>query len=168
MAVHRHRFAVWTAARAVSRNFTSTAVVEMAIDKTDLRKFAEGSKHITAKTWREFHIRACNQLIKSLKQSNAKNPSYGRAAKIVAVYLKASVIIVNNIKDDKMEFIHPPIDYILLSALAKHTKIHGLRTKKWTQLNKTAYWELVELIGKHDLPLNWKLEEWWNPAREKK
>jgi hypothetical protein len=37
---HRHNYAVWTAARAVSRNFTSTANVKLAIEACGLRHFA--------------------------------------------------------------------------------------------------------------------------------
>ncbi|MBK6447178.1 MAG: hypothetical protein IPF81_18330 [Bacteroidetes bacterium] len=36
-AEHVHRFAVWTAARAVQRNFTTTENIRKAIEQTELQ-----------------------------------------------------------------------------------------------------------------------------------
>ena len=89
---HRHNFAIWTSARAVQRNFTTTDKIAIAIEKSGLRDFAESHKNISKEEFNYFHIECAKKLIKSLE---AQKCTYGIASKIIAIYLKTTFILYN-------------------------------------------------------------------------
>lgn len=153
---HRHNFAMWTAARAVQRNFTTTGNIVKAIEKSGLRDFVESYKNISKQGFRAFHIDCANKLISSLKSHKC---TYGIAAKIIAVYLKTSLILCT--EGQACENIHPPIDRILITNFLKCKEIKEYTYKPWTKLNKIDYWNLIKIIEKYNGNVDWTLEQYW-------
>jgi hypothetical protein len=166
-ANHLHNYAVWTAARAVQRDFTTTANISQAIANTDLHRFEDLDINSEEK-FKEFHIRCATQLITTLTELKAKAPTYGRAAKIISIYLKTTVILKEQGEGKLSNLIHPPIDGILLKAIAKNKKRRDMLEKGWTKLDEKDYWILADKLREIFGEFNWKLEEHWKPELEKK
>ena len=143
---HKHRYAVWTAARAVQRSFTTTANIKTAIEASGLRIFAESDKEITIEEFDELHTLWCNTLINSFLPLKC---SYGRAAKIVSIYLKTAVVIASSGSHPNCKIIHPPIDSILLTGLSKLDGLKDLSLERWTTLNEKQYQNVVNTIKTH-------------------
>jgi hypothetical protein len=162
---HKHRYAVWTAARAVQRSFTNTENIQEAIDATGLRAFSEANDTVTENQFDELHTQCCNQLIASFGPGVVC--SYGRAAKIIAIYLKTSVILPSHGASALCDVIHPPIDSILMNKLSEEDGMKTLATRRWTQFEKEDYWQVVDLIRGKQYPFNWKLEIFWQSQKEK-
>lgn len=160
---HLHNYSVWTAARASQRGFTSTKNIKTAIEFSGLRSFAESEEDISEDEFEFFHRNCCHKIIKSLNQILPEITSYGRAAKIIAIYLKTSIIIRNKGIGIKSEIIHPPIDNILLQNIIKKIDIPSIKGTKWTTLTEQQYWKLVSELKKSVPKFNWKLEEFWTP-----
>jgi hypothetical protein len=159
MAEHTHRFAVWTAARAVQRSFTTTEIINAAIEKSGLKDFVENSKCKSQDDFDAFHEECVRKLITAFKNSKVENGSYGRAAKIIAIYLKTTLVISTQGKDKRCDFIHPPLDRILLRHLPDELK--SLKKMAWTGFDKKMYQQVVETIRKTKYSFNWRLEELW-------
>ncbi len=92
----------------------------------------------------------------------------GRAAKLVAVYLKSRVLLGER-WDSRFAFnMHPPVDRILLQALAASKSITSYhqpawRSANWTQLDQAGYEQLIEQL-RAVVPPNqpfWTIEEYW-------
>ncbi|KAB7730234.1 hypothetical protein F5984_13760 [Rudanella paleaurantiibacter] len=162
---HLHNYSVWTAARAAQRGYASTATIKAAIENSELRQYAENGLS-DRESFNAFHRRCANDLIHHLSREVGREATYGRAAKIISIYLKTSVILTNKAGCERSKFIHPPIDRILLRRIAEHTKIRKYQKMNWTRLDEVSYWKLVDelsnLFGKFD----WSLEEFWSPERE--
>ncbi|MBC7570047.1 MAG: hypothetical protein H7319_09975 [Spirosoma sp.] len=162
---HLHNYSVWTAARAAQRGYASTLAIKTAIEKTELRHYAENGS-LDRESFNIFHRRCANDLIYHLSIEAGKDATYGRAAKIISIYLKTSVILTNKAGCERSQFIHPPIDRILLWNIAKHTRNREYRKLNWTQLSEARYWKLVDelsgVFGKFD----WSLEEFWSPEQD--
>jgi len=165
---HIHNYACWTAARSVQRNFTNTQNIVKAIDATDLRRIEE-LNILSENEFDSFHRKCCKQLIDNFKITiPLQKVSCGRAAKILAIYLKTSVIIRNSGEGKLASIIHPPIDRILLTNL--HKKQPKLCVNKiiWTELEEVPYFELIEKLGTLKLDKFWEIEEFWNVRDENK
>ena len=94
--------------------------------------------------------------------------TYGKVAKIIAIYLKTSIIIGADIDDGKIIFIHPPIDIIILKNLPGNvTEFKPLRKLNWTQLDQKNYWEMEKIIRAKFGFFDWRLEMLWRPELEK-
>lgn len=162
---HRHRFAAWAAARAVQRNFTKTINIIEAIDSINLRDIAL-NKSLWPKTdsdFEKFHKEWCRKIIIKLKTT------YGRASKIVAIYLKTAVVLSGNENSEFGKILHPPIDRILLTALKKKLSPIWTQPKlvNWTELHESGEKSYLKLIKElrvinGDKPF-WKIEECWQP-----
>lgn len=162
---HIHNFSVWTSARAVQRSFTKTVMIKRAIEESDLRFFSESSDECNQSSFDEFHRKCANQIIDSFGKNNIAC-SYGRASKIIAIYLKTAVIIRNDDQYARSSYIHTPIDSILLKAIDKNFKLKEFKNIRWTTLDETNYWELINNLNSKNLPINWTLEEYWSPSEE--
>ena len=162
---HKHRYSVWTSARAVQRSFTTTSKISSAIDATSLRNFSETINHLDQKTFDDQHKEWCNTIIAHFKKEDIIC-SYGRAAKIIAIYLKTSLIMTANGESDIHRLIHPPIDSILLISLSNSNDLKDLKTKRWTNFNQEDYWNLVERIREYFKSFDWTLEAHWKPERD--
>ena len=164
MEEHTHRFAIWTAARAVQRSWTNTSTISQVIQSTELQKLVDTYKYLSEqRDFDHIHKNLCNTMINRFKLLNV-DATYGRAAKIIAIYLKTSVIIGADILDNEIIFIHPPIDRILLKNLPKGIKeFEPIRELNWTQLKELDYWKMVDTIrGKLGF-FDWRLEKFWRP-----
>ena len=150
-------FATWTAARAVQRSFTTTKKIKAAIEKTSLPSFSK-LKIRTDADFEDFHRICAKTIMHSLKKEKC---TYGRASKIIAVYLKTTIILPLNGKGRICSLIHCPIDRILLTNIAKEQKLKHLKKTIWTKLNEEKYWQLIDELRANDLTPDWKLEEHW-------
>lgn len=163
---HRHNYAVWTAARAVQRKFTTTANIKWAIERSALRQFSEETGECTEENFEIFHQSCAKEIIDSLEEKGIKT-SYGRAAKIIAIYLKTAVILCNKGECAKSRIIHPPIDSILLKSIAKDfIHLRRIGNIRWTGLDSEQYWRLINELKKYFQPLNWGVEKYWIPTNE--
>lgn len=160
---HKHNYALWTAARAVQRGFTTTGNIKIAIEKSDLRQFSEDTSSCSSEQFERFHRMCSHQLISAFSEINLPDVSYGRAAKIISIYLKTSVVLSNKGECDRSNIIHPPIDSILLNNMSNIEGLKYLKTIRWTQLDENGYWELINKIKSHFKKLDWTLEEFWTP-----
>lgn len=184
---HRHRFAMWTAARAVARGFAGTSVIKIAIDGTGLRALAADPESWPALEADSIQDELISQLMmqfaklgvfektKSGQRKNPLNPEncYGIAAKVVAIYLKATIIIGANWQHPFASRIYPPIDRTLLKNLCKKHDFardpdrKGPHPLKWTELNKTRHKNLIDEMRKAELDKDgfWRVEKDWSPEQ---
>lgn len=165
---HMHRFALWISARAAQRgvlNFTIlnlNNVFELINFRPRIQNAIQNLQN--ENNFRAFHSEICNELM-----TNA-NPmftlTYGRAAKIVAMYLKTVFINQHTYENAISQLIHPPIDSILLKNLSEaNINLGDIRNLNWTQFSEKEYWDLIARLENAGLPLNWTLEEFWDPQR---
>ena len=146
---HRHNFAVWCAARAVQRKFTKTLCLQAALEScgvVELMKMKE-NELISQDDFDKHHERWCDSIIKSWERERIKGGSYGRAAKLLAIYLK-SMIVVQEIHSKLAEVAHPPIDSRILKHISEDKSIQHPNSSnwikiKWTTLNKSGYKNLI-------------------------
>tara|TARA_B100001287_G_C22631476_1_gene505398 strand:- start:718 stop:1266 length:549 start_codon:yes stop_codon:yes gene_type:complete len=170
---HSHRFAVWTAARAATRGMKggTTQNVEKAIRDSDLQSFVEIENIDTPissfDVYKEHHDKYCKKIIKCFKDIGIPC-TYGRAAKIIAIYIKTRIL---NIEDHRlMNFAFPPIDSILLENLAKeYPTLKDLKKVKWTQLESKKYNDIIARLNNEwcmkKQKKMWEIEDYWNPER---
>ena len=89
-------------------------------------------------------------------------------AKIIAIYVKTMVVVGGHHKSPLARVAHPPIDAILLKALAKLTLPPSLRTicrnTAWTKLDEKSYFELINDLRDAGLAEFgfWQVERHWN------
>ena len=108
-----------------------------------------------------------------LNQRGIRTVKYGRAAKLVAVYLKTMVIVGEGADTPLGHSIHPPIDRTLIQRLAASPRIQSphktaWRNTSWTQLGESEYCTLITQLREvvpRDLPF-WMLEEYWNASED--
>jgi hypothetical protein len=164
---HIHLYAVWTAARAVQRGFVKTEKIKIAIESSDLRRFAERPVVASPRAYQLLHRKWATQLLLSFKAQKVevRKLTYGRMAKIIAVYLKTAVIIPSKGKTSVCKIIHPPIDAILLKRISKEPNCERFKFHRWTSLNETAYWELCKDIEQSFGYFDWRLEKYWSPLQ---
>jgi len=174
MTEHRHRFAAWAAARAVQRGWSSSKTEKLrgALESSGLREFvcSPEARGIDERRFREFHRQWCREVIKSLTQQGVADATFGRAAKLVAVYLKVMVVLSPDGDCDLALVAHPPTDRTELQLAAEvgvdsaHKRYW--KTVNWTQLTEEDYYSLIgqlrALIPSTD-PF-WTLEQYWNVA----
>jgi len=170
---HRHRFAVWAAARASQRGFTTVKNLRDALQATDIRKVLLDPQtlQLSAVQFTVQHHKWCSSICSTLTQRQIGNVKYGRAAKLVAVYLKATVIMGDGWNSSFGRNAHPPIDRILLRSLASSDRITSphqaaWRSINWTQLDQDSYDELIGQLRDaipDEAPF-WTIEEYWQPS----
>lgn len=160
---HLHNYAVWTSARAVQRGFTTTLNVKRAIENSTLQKFVRNKIRCRSLTEFEvFHRDCAKRIMASFKKSHVKGVSYGRAAKIISIYLKTTLILPLKGQGRLCTYIHPPIDSILLKNISSE------RNKRWssipwTSLTEEKYWQLIDELRITFKKVDWTLEEYWKP-----
>lgn len=171
---HRHRFAAWAAARSVQRGFggaTTGKLIEaiaaagapsMLLDRLRLISTADGFDSL--------HLEACEKIQFSLKEFQA---SFGRAAKLLAVYLKAMIVVGPCDEWLCAKYIHPPIDRILLRGISRAKDVpdtlrESCQNANWTKLEEPQYSDLIKSLrdANLDQPVFWMIERYWNPSGE--
>jgi hypothetical protein len=170
---HRHRFAVWAAARASQRGFTTVKNLRDALQATDIRSVLSDPRtlRLSAVQFDALHRSWCSSICSSLTRHRIAKVTYGRAAKLVAVYLKATVIMGDGCNSSFGRNLHPPIDRILLHGLASSDRVTSAhkavwRSINWTQLGEPAYYELIGQLRSAipDKAPFWTIEEYWEPS----
>ena len=166
---HRHNFSVWAAARAAQRGFTNVEMLRDALEQCGIDIYVKNS--CQKSDFDDNHRKWCNSICDYLNEKGVQNVTYGRAAKLVNVYLK-SMVVLNNLSGEEAEYIHPPIDRILLQKLAKKPGIEKstkktLKESNWTQLEEKAYIDLIAILKmiNGDQPF-WMIEEYWTVTNE--
>lgn len=172
---HRHRFAVWAAARATQRGFkgASTGRLCDALEGCGVVEFL-ATRSVTAideASFRQEHTKWCRSVASHLAQVGAPNPAFGRAAKLVAVYLKAMAVVGPCVDTDLARLAYPPIDNILLSHISKASDVYSPHKQswgkvKWTKLNEKGYYDLIDQLRVALQPSEpfWAIERFWNIA----
>ena len=169
---HIHLFASWSASRATSTSPVNRFKVEAGqkiLEKSFIRNFILNPDSLP-KSHEEFNKehKIWREQIISLSGKHTKEFSHGIAAKLINVYLKTIIVCGGFHNHENTQFIHPPIDSVLLKELAKID--FGNNAKFWRKANKEAwskfdsdfYQEVIDQIreGIGDEPL-WKIEEYW-------
>jgi hypothetical protein len=171
---HRHRFSVWAAARATQRGFSDVDTLRKALEACGVREFLATPNFgdIDATRFDAIHRQWCTSVMHFLKEVRIPNVTFGRAAKLIAMYLKSEVVLGPGSRTALARIAHPPIDGILLSNLAASSDVNSEHKRKWaktkwTKLNEQQYYELMEqlrgVLGHehgHEEPF-WKLERFW-------
>jgi hypothetical protein len=171
--IHRHNFAVWAAARAAQRNFTNVQNLKDALESSGIQHFLLDPASLDTQPTRfeELHRAWCRAICQALTARNVKKKvAYGRAAKLVAIYLKSMVICGGAAYSALGRAIHPPIDRRLLQALAAEPAFAQTRAEwrqiNWTQLEEDRYYRLIQQLRSalpQEIPF-WMLEEYWTVA----
>jgi hypothetical protein len=172
---HRHNFAVWAAARAAQRGFTSVQNLKEALEASGVQRFLPDPEFLntTCNRFEELHKSWCAAIVASLNARAIQNVTYGRAAKLLAIYLKSMVIVGGAAYSPIARCIHPPIDRRLLQALAddsRHEEQNRTvwRKTNWTRLNEEEYYKLIRQLRASlppEIPF-WMLEEYWTASDE--
>lgn len=165
---HRHNFAVWCAARAVQRKFTKTPVLKEALEKSGVVEFIRQNEDrlMSQEDFDQLHGVWCDSIIQTWENRDVIGRSYGRAAKLIAVYIKA-MAVVNDGDSRLSQVAHPPIDRMILQNISKdktveHPNRPYWKAVNWTELDKTQYLNLIRdfRVVFKDEPF-WHLEKYW-------
>jgi hypothetical protein len=166
---HRHRFAVWAAARATQRGFATVEMLRDALEASGIEGFVLDPNSLATDemAFDRHHRDWCRAIMGFLSEKKLANVTFGRAAKLVAVYLKSMIILGSGATSSLAAVAHPPIDRILLRNLAssdiKSSYKPRWRTTNWTTLDEPSYYALIsQLKGvlARGEPF-WKLEQYW-------
>jgi hypothetical protein len=174
---HRHRFSVWAAARAAQRGFTTVDNLRKALESSGVQEFLKTRdiESVSEIDFEELHRSWCRKIISSLKNAGVeeRKVTFGRAAKLIAIYLKSAVVLGGKHQSALGRVAHPPIDSILLAGAAKAPAAAPYRDKwantHWTILDEDQYYDLIRELRKFvgpDEPF-WMLERYWTVTGEK-
>jgi hypothetical protein len=172
---HRHNFAVWCAARAVQRKFTKTPVLKEAIEKSGVVEFIQKNEDgkISQEQFDKLHAEWCEAVMRTWGDKKVEGRSYGRAAKLIAVYIK-SMVVVKNGHSNLSEVAHPPIDRLILQNISKDKTFNyhnrqNWKALNWTEMDKVQYLQLIDDFRKvfRGKPF-WYLEQYWSISIELK
>jgi len=163
-ADHLHNYSIWTAARAVQRGWkgAKTINIKKAIESTELKDIESNLHILDLSDFDNFHRLIAHKIIDSFKGMGIIT-SYGRAAKIIAIYLKTSIVIHDSGISHISRQAHPPIDNILLTKLDSMYPKFGFKGIKWTQLTEEKYFTIISKLRTLNLDAFWKVEEFWYP-----
>ena len=172
---HRHRFSVWAAARAAQRGLKGgkVDVLRDTVEQSGVVEFARAKISVVdADAFNKEHRRWCSSIVEYL-QSRDVSASFGRAAKLIAIYLKSMVILDGSVETERTRFIHPPIDGILLRNLCKASDLQSThkatwKSLKWTGLTEREYYGLIEqlrMCTAKGEPF-WTLEKYWTVTED--
>jgi len=173
MQAHSHRYASWCAARASGRGLVGATnlVVRQALEASELPATLSNAVSHWPSTPSELdaaHTQWCSQILDALHGAGVTSASFGRAAKIVAIYLKTRVVCGGHAERPLGRLAHPPIDRVLLKALAREpgfskTSRALWRRTRWTELDAAGYAEVIQSLRDEGLDEDgfWRVERWW-------
>lgn len=151
---------MWTSARAVQRGFCKTIMINDCIEHVNL-KFIRQKMIKSEYEYDNYHRNKANLIIDFFNKNN-KVCSYGRAAKIIAIYLKTFIVISENGNSLLASIIHPPIDRTLLKAMDKKTEL-TFNNISWTKFDESEYFEIINSLRRLDYSSFWEVEKYWYP-----
>ncbi len=162
MAEHRHRFSIWAAARAAQRGCRGcdTDTLRHALENSGIREFLKTANFhgLNEERFDKLHRQWCTSITNFLKAKRV-DVRFGRAAKLVGVYLKSFAVLGGGDGAAPLaRLAHPPIDRSLLELPKEKSK---WRKAAWTKLTESQYYELISDLRKlleKDEPF-WKLEK---------
>lgn len=168
-----HKYAAWAASRAASVNGCrfSVEIGQQILNEVAIRNFilnpdalpnSASEFNLLHKQWRE-HI------IELSKSKTCPDFTHGVAAKLINIYLKTILTCGGFHSHEKVSFIHPPIDSLLMEALVKASEYsynkkfrEVMRAKCWSKFSSDDYeaviQELQNVIGEKPL---WSIEKYW-------
>ena len=169
---HKHRLAAWAASRAASTSPQCRFKVEKGVrilESTGFdEKFSSLSSLPSPKDLKECHRNWRDKIIKNAKDHGLCFND-GVAAKLINCYLKVRFVCGGHHDDIRVKALHPPIDAVLLKALASEN--FGGQAKQWRTFQKTRWskfdsktYEAVISLIQDSLPKGqplWKIEEHW-------
>lgn len=172
--IHRHNFSVWAGARAAQRGFLSTSLMVGAIEYANIAQYLRDPHfpNVSQERFEALHREWCSSICSYWNSFNKPNVSYGRAAKLVAIYLKSMVLNGPDALSPLGRIIHPPVDSILLENLSSDKRLLDQETRKrwksttWTTLDECDYYTLIaELrsVVPPELPF-WTIERYWEAS----
>ena len=195
---HKHILSRWAASRAASQSKGFKFSVELGSklllfgtskSQTSDQEFIDYIKQIeTFNSQDDFdswhHQTIVNMITDSYEfrqlldthNKSHNNYTYGIAAKLLNCYLK--VFFLESFgKQNFADFIHPPVDAILLKALRKDNKklfnfknsiftnIGVQKIPTWTRINENEYKTIISLMKEFVSSKNqnglWKIESFW-------
>lgn len=194
---HRHRLAVWGAGRAYSRQGPghTIAVAKHLIEKSGLGAIntADHLPHPQAMDdfihERIHAVMDASQGVYYTKRAKGEPDArealvctYGRAQKLVNMYLKIKIVCAGYHDHLHVKALHPPLDAVLLKALDSSVAIDrdsDLKVfrgklaiakalgKTWTTFDRSTYDAYIAAIRvfQGSQPL-WAVERLWSPERE--
>ena len=176
---NRHIFACWASSRAAGVSPLCRFKVEKGkeiLDKVfgeDGQKALDDSFKENQEDFDDYHEKIIKKVIEYSKKNKIKSKehpkgkfidgmSYGVAAKLINLYFKV-IFICGNYKDDpRINYIHPPIDSLLLDSLYKEKK-DKLWKETWSNMTSKRYKKIIEGIKK-EITNNdglWSIEKHW-------
>jgi hypothetical protein len=166
-------FAVWAAARATQRGLEGGSMGTLchALEGCGVVEFlaTRAGTAINEASFHSEHTKRCRSVVSDLAQEGVPNPTFGRAAKLVAIYLKAIVVVGPCVDTGLARLSYLPIDNILLNNISKAPDVHSPHKRKWgkvkwTKLNEEGYYSLIGQLRGALRPSEpfWALERYWN------
>jgi hypothetical protein len=167
---HRHLFAAWAASRAASVKgcrFTvlqGRTILEAAGFDEDC---ATPECLPTPQAIDDTHRRWRADIVKRARARGLRF-THGVAAKLINCYLKSRFVCGRYSADSRVQHLHPPIDNVLLTTLAKRD-IGGYAKQwreagnaRWSKFTSDEYEKVICLMRQclRGKPL-WRIEEYW-------
>lgn len=167
---HAHTYAAWAASRGAS-------VVNCRFKVEEGRDLLESCGFVSSLSSPEQlpepelidhrHQRWRNKLIKNAQRIGIEM-THGVAAKLVNLYLKSRFVCGGHHNHPHVACLHPPIDSVMLTALAKANAggfeegWKRLQKQRWSKLHSHQYQTAINLIRScmGNKPI-WKIEEYW-------
>lgn len=173
---HRHRFSVWAAARAAQRSFTTVDNLRTALESSGVVEFLRTCdiESIDEAAFEKLHRSWCRAIALALQNAGIKNATFGRAAKLVAVYLKSMVVLAGKSESALSKVAHPPVDGILLRNVVRSPEVTSEHKRlwtavRWTLLDEETYYGLIKQLRAVLTPEApfWMLEQYWTVTEER-
>src|SRR5207253_7714229 len=118
----------------------SVGVLNGAIEASGLRETVADRARWPADgaSFDEIHRRAAREMVRYMDRSGLPVATYGRAAKLMAIYLKSMVVNGPDGDSTFAAIIPPPLDRILLENLARCAEHPRATCRIWQQIKWTA------------------------------
>ena len=173
---HIFRAAAWAASRSASSVKGYRFRVkegQKILENTGFNKITSISDLLSPENFDKWHDEKCQAVIKELDKIDIdkidpREFSYGIAAKLINIYLKAVLLCGCNYNDKRMRVVHPPIDRVLLQGMLNSKnipdkyKVVFREHIAWSKYKREHYFEVIKAIkaiqGDEGL---WAVEEYW-------
>ncbi len=167
---YSHEYATWCSARAVQRGFVNSIKIKSAIEYAGLQNFEQEllETNLSFDVYKIWHRNKAAKILKGFLNENVslEDATFGRAAKIIAIYIKTAHIL-GNPESTISRFAFPPIDRILLfNIIIKYGKnIFDVKPLNWTNFNEGNYDSIItslkDICKNENLEFFWMIEKYW-------